>query len=90
MGKFELQNYIKEIHDIGVENKVSDSDALGMFIINLNAMRSFYKGAPELNFRELGQKWGALPFEKKNSQRAAVAKLMQKPATRPGRNAREE
>lgn len=88
MDKFELQNYVKEINAIATKNGVTPTDAVGMFVINLNAMRPFYLGADDLNFRELGQQWGSLPYREKNEQRAKVLAMVKKPATRPGR--REE
>ena len=83
MAKFELTEYINQIAAMAATYGVGASDAVNYFIVNLSTMSDHYSGAPELNFRELGQKWNALGYKVRNQQRfnaiAAVSKKIEMP-----------
>ena len=83
MAKFELTEYINQIAAMAATYGVGASDAVNYFIVSLSTMSDHYSGAPELNFRELGQKWNALGYKVRNQQRlngiAAVSKKIEMP-----------
>lgn len=83
MAKFELTEYTNQIAAMAATYGVGASDAVNYFIVNLSTMSDHYGGAPELNFRELGQQWNALGYKVRNQQRvnaiASVSKKIQMP-----------
>lgn len=90
MKDFDLKNYVNEIVAIAEKNSVGAADAVEFFIVNLNAMNNHYKGADNLNIRELGQAWNKLNYKVRNKQRIDVVPLVAKKVVMPGRSRREE
>ena len=86
---FELENYIEPIKAIARHNNVSASAAVDQFVTNLIIMREHHKGAPELNYHALGQKWNGLLSDEKIRQKNAVLKLVNT-ETRNTRRSRED
>lgn len=72
--KFNLLDYVDTVRNLAKEqdNMVSLEQAIGMFIVNLNTFSDYYKGTENLNIRTLGQAWGRLSSEEKNTQRVAL------------------
>lgn len=66
---FNLSDYTQHILKVAEANGCSISRAFGLFIANLATMHEHYKGAPGLNYAELGQKWNALSSTEKISQK---------------------
>ena len=92
MKEFKLADYVPQIASIAEANKVGAADAVEYFVVNLNSMSDHYKGASELNIRELGQQWNKLNYKERNKQRREVVPLVAKkvlPPT-PTRSRREE
>ena len=75
---FQLQDYIREINVVAQENKVSTSEAVDMFVVNLTTMKPHYPGADNLNFHILGQQWNKLLSKQKVAQKAEVKKQVTK------------
>ena len=66
---FNLVDYTMDIQRMANEHKCSPEKAMGMFIANLAVMKEHYKGAPHLNYHELGQLWNALKGDERNNQK---------------------
>lgn len=86
MAKFELTDYTNQIATMANAYGVGAVDAVDNFIVNLSTLSDHFKGAPELNFRELGQKWNALGYKVRNQQRlnaiTSVSKKIEMPKPR--------
>lgn len=78
MKDFNLQDYVPQIVSIAESNKVGAPDAVDFFIVNLSTMSDHYKGATNLNFRELGQYWNRLNYKVRNKQRLDTISLVAK------------
>lgn len=90
MKEFTLKDYIPEIVSIASANEVGASDAIEMFVVNLNTFGNHYKGAENLNMRELGQAWSKLSYKVRNKQRRDVLPLVAKKITLPTRKLSED
>lgn len=90
MKEFNLKDYVNEIAAVAAENKCGAADAVEHFVVNLNSMSDHYRGAPALNFRELGQQWNRLNYKVRNKQRIEVVPLVAKKVTMPTRARRED
>lgn len=90
MREFNLRDYVPEIVAIAEKNNVGAADAVEFFIVNLNTMNNHYKGADNLNIRELGQAWNKLNYKIRNKQRIDVVSLVAKKIVMPARSRREE
>lgn len=86
MKEFRLQDYLKEIKGIAEANNCGAAQAVDLFVVNLTTMSDHHKGAPNLNFRELGQAWNRLGYRDRNKQKElatmAVAKEIRMPRAR--------
>lgn len=78
MEKFSLEDYTPAILKIATTNKVSNEEALGLFIANLTTMKEHYKGAPDLNYHALGQQWNSLLSKDKVAQKALTKARLSK------------
>ena len=67
--KFDLCNYLSSIRMVAQENHATPEQAVQMFVENLAIMREWYKGAPTLNYHELGQQWNKLLSQDKVDQK---------------------
>lgn len=90
MKEFNLRNYVNEIVAIAEKNNVGAADAVEFFVVNLNSMSEHYKGADQLNIRELGQAWNKLNYKIRNKQRMDVVPLVAKKVIMPSRTKRED
>lgn len=90
MKEFNLRDYVSEIVAIAETNNVGAADAVEYFVVNLNSMSEHYKGADQLNIRELGQAWNKLNYKIRNKQRVDVVPLVAKKVIMPSRTKREE
>ena len=79
--KFSLIEHTNNILQIAAANEnMSVETALQCFIANLSTMREHYKGCPNLNYHELGQRWNKLLSAEKVAQKAeALARLQKYP-----------
>ena len=86
MKNFRLYDYLKEIKGIAEANNCGAAQAVDLFVVNLTTMSDHHKGAPNLNFRELGQAWNRLGYRERNKQKeaatVAVAKEIRMPRAR--------
>ena len=85
--KFNLVEYTHAIQAIADTNKCTYESAVNCFITNLTIMREHYKGASELNYHELGQKWNKLLSKEKVAQKAETVARMRKYTRAGGKNA---
>lgn len=69
---FNLNDYTQHILLISKANKVSVEQAMQYFLANLATMKEHYKGASELNYHELGQRWNKLLNKEKVAQKAEL------------------
>lgn len=80
--KFNLSDYTHDILKIAEENKVTNEVAFQCFLANLSTMHEHYKGAPHLNYNQLGQQWNKLLSKEKVAQKteakARLAKYSQR------------
>lgn len=93
MKDFNLQDYTAQIVGIAETNKVGAADAVEYFVVNLNTMSDYYKGAEGINIRELGQRWNKLNYKVRNKQRKEVVQLVAKkilPPTTSTRSRKED
>ena len=84
--KFNLSDYTHHILKIAEANNVTNEAAFQCFLANLSTMREHYKGAPELNYHQLGQQWGKLLSKDKIAQKAEVKARLQKYPRNGGRS----
>ena len=68
--KFNLSAYTQEVLQIAEKNNISIEEAMHRFLANLAVMSEHYKGASNLNYHELGQKWNKLLNQEKIEQKA--------------------
>ena len=75
--EFKLSDYVRDIQNMARENSCSNEKAMQLFLANLATMSDRFKGASNLNFRQLGQLWNGLPNDERVKQKADVsARLM--------------
>lgn len=78
--KFNLSDYTHHVLKIAEENNVPHEVALQYFLENLATMKEHHKGAPKLNYHQLGQQWNKLLSKDKIAQKAeAQARLAKYP-----------
>ena len=79
--KFNLVDYTNHIMQIATANeRMTPEEALQCFIANLTTMKDHYKGCPDLNYHELGQRWNKLLSKEKVQQKAdTLARLHKYP-----------
>lgn len=82
---FELSDYLQEIKAIADTNKVDYAQGAYYFRTNLIVMKEFYKGAPNINYHELGQQWNSLLSSEKVQQ---YNNVLQSLTTTRGKNTR--
>ena len=66
MYKFNLKDHLPEIRSVGLDK----------FVVNLAVMKEQNRGAPNLNFHELGRQWNNLTSKERINQKEEVAKLL--------------
>ena len=76
--KFQLSTYTPQILQIAEANDMTPEVAFQCFIANLTTMREHYKGAPDLNYHELGQQWNRLLSQEKVDQKAETLARLSK------------
>ena len=67
--KFNLSEYTQAVLQIAKANNYTVEVAFQCFLANLSTMKEHYKGAPGLNYHELGQKWNKLLSKEKVAQK---------------------
>ena len=78
--KFNLSDYTHHVLKIAEANDVTNEVAFQCFLANLSTMKEHYKGAPELNYHQLGQQWNKLLSKDRIAQKAdAKARLAKYP-----------
>lgn len=67
--RFNLSDYTHKVLQIAEANNVSNETAFQYLLTNLTTMREHYKGAPDLNYHQLGQQWNKLLSKDKVAQK---------------------
>lgn len=75
---FKLQEHATAIRGIAKRHECGAAEAVEKFIINLNTFSEHYPGAPEVDYRILGQQWNALSYKDKNKQKRATIEAVAK------------
>ena len=84
---FNLVNYTAHILKIASANESMTAEvAMQCFIANLATMKEHYKGCPELNYHELGQRWNKLPSKEKVAQKTETLARLRKYPRNGGRS----